>query len=391
MILPSLEAMEEATGSDPTEWVARCHEVSIAVVSELRKLGVEAVVRRGYFRGKVAPGAYFAGRPCQHSWVELPDGRVLDPTRFAFTGEDPWPMWIGPADDYDIGGSTLAAPAGAPPDVLDTSHELVILQLGSSEYLAKLLGLPVDFYLTPDETRDPYVEASIEQIYWLANLPIKPQEEDGVLGRMYAAEVYEAIIAAGHEAAIPIDRRDWILGDGGVVTVQDRIRAVVRDLGLDRGAYTLGGSAVMAMHGIDRVPGDVDVFLPTARWFSLAAGAPLAPKLDTPAADSCWRLHTTSTRDTMRRCDPPFLRTFSNGFTVDVFYDWRRRSVGNINVANQLAASQSVNGVRCMRLEFLLDWKREVYRIKDGPDIKLIEDHLAQKKREKYAELRERS
>ncbi len=64
---------------------------------------------------------------------------------------------------------------------------------------------------TADAAGDGWVLCSIEQLFWLANLPIKDQREPGVLERFYAAEVYEAIIEAGHRGAIPIDRRVWIL------------------------------------------------------------------------------------------------------------------------------------------------------------------------------------
>jgi hypothetical protein len=71
-------------GSEPEEWAGSCHAIS-TVIAKL--IGPEsATVRRGYFTGETVPGAYFHNAFCQHSWVELRDGRVCDPTRFAFVG-----------------------------------------------------------------------------------------------------------------------------------------------------------------------------------------------------------------------------------------------------------------------------------------------------------------
>jgi hypothetical protein len=73
------------------------------------------------------------------------------------------------------------------------------------DYVADLLGLPREF------RGDDYVSLNRLQVGWLANLPIKTGEGQGVLCRFFAAEVYEAICDAGFAALIPIDRRDWIL------------------------------------------------------------------------------------------------------------------------------------------------------------------------------------
>lgn len=201
--LPGRREMETAMGSKPEDWAGSCHGAAMLVVEHV---GPElATVRRGYFIGTIAPGAYFDGRPAQHSWVELRDGRVCDPTRFAFTGEPAWPLWVGPSDDYDIGGCETMTPAGRPPDVYESEREMVDIDTGCVDYLLGLLGLPGECY------GEDWVSVSPEQLGWLAHLPIKDGEAQGVLARFFAAEVYQAIIDAGYSALIPIDRRDWIL------------------------------------------------------------------------------------------------------------------------------------------------------------------------------------
>lgn len=201
--LPDKRDMEGRMGGPPEQWAGQCHQAASAVVDAV---GAEhAVVRRGYFTGTIAPGAYFDGRVSQHSWVELRDGRVCDPTRFAFTREDAWPLWVGPADDYDIGGCRLQAPSGRPPGIYGSERDPIDLETGCAEHIAQLLGQPDECY------SDDWISVSHEQLSWLAHLPIREGEGQGVLNRFFAAEVYEAIIDAGQGALIPIDRRDWML------------------------------------------------------------------------------------------------------------------------------------------------------------------------------------
>lgn len=189
-------------------WAGNCHAVSAQLVhAEV----VEGVVRRGYFIGVTQPGAHFHGRVCQHSWIEMPDGRVCDPTRFAFVGGPP-ELWVGSDDEYDIGACKSTPPSGPPPDSFDTTNwkgdeiEYVELKVSSVDYVADLLRTP------PEMRYDDAVEATFKQCAWLANLPVKDEEGAGVLSRFFAAEVYEALIEADRGVLIPTDRRDWILG-----------------------------------------------------------------------------------------------------------------------------------------------------------------------------------
>jgi len=204
MDLPTREELESIMGKPIEEWAGQCHAAA-TVVQEA--MGAEnASVRRGYYIGEIAKGAYFDGRPSQHSWVELRDGTIVDPTRFAFTNEPVWPLWTGDDTDYDVGGCKRTPPRGAPPDCYGSERDPVELELGDTQYLVDLMGLPSECY------GEDWVTLTVEQIGWLANLPIRTRrEEQGTLSSFFAAEIYEAIIEAGYGALIPIDRRDWIL------------------------------------------------------------------------------------------------------------------------------------------------------------------------------------
>ena len=191
----TLQEAEAIVGEPAERWVSRCHEISMKLAPH-----VDGIVRRGFFMGETTSPVF------QHSWIELPDGSVLDPTVHAFTNRPP--LWHGPADEYDIGGCRLSGPAGPPPDFYASESEPVELNIAAAAYVANLLHL--DPTLWNDEDGG-WVLCSIEQLFWLANLPVKDEEREGVLCRFFAAEVYEAIIEAGHRGAIPIDRRKWIL------------------------------------------------------------------------------------------------------------------------------------------------------------------------------------
>lgn len=197
MITP--EEAEQIVGAPSGEWKGRCHEISMKLAPHIEG----SKVRRGLFHGQTTAAVG------QHSWIELPDGTVLDPTCHAFT--DRPAMWHGPADEYDIGGCRYQE-APSPPSYYETEHDEIELQLGSARYVADLLRQDSDLWSDGEET-DSWIMVSVEQLFWLANLPVREQEADGVLSRWFAAEVYEAIINAGHKAAIPIDRRKWILDE----------------------------------------------------------------------------------------------------------------------------------------------------------------------------------
>lgn len=200
----TLEEAERIVGTPAEEWKNRCHEISMKLAPHIDG----SKVRRGLFYGPITASVG------QHSWIELPDGTVLDPTCHAFT--DRPPMWHGPADEYDVGGCRYQQ-APSPPRFYETEHDEIELNLGSVYYVADLLRQDTDLWGEGDENGwsegDNWIIVSVEQLFWLAHLPIRDKEENGVLARWFAAEVYEAIIDAGHGAAIPIDRRKWILDE----------------------------------------------------------------------------------------------------------------------------------------------------------------------------------
>lgn len=99
--LPTLEECERALGEKAQAWVARCYEISFRIV----KAGlVDGEAVYGHWTGPLAKGSYFdrlrRGIPfIPHGWIQLKDGRVLDPTRWVFEDVAPY-LYVGEPPDH---------------------------------------------------------------------------------------------------------------------------------------------------------------------------------------------------------------------------------------------------------------------------------------------------
>lgn len=207
------EEIEAAVGDPVEEWDARCHEISAALAPL-----VGGVVRRGYFTGEKKEGAYFHGMFSQHSWIELPDGRVCDPTRHAMDLSPRWPLWIGDDADYDIAGCRSQPAYGQPEQDAVPEGENVALRMSRRALASTGLDMVLEPWQTQQDEGDMvFVALSRRQLMWLANLPIKDRFTLGAIPRQHAREIYQAIVDADYAEAIPIDRRDWILESGGAL------------------------------------------------------------------------------------------------------------------------------------------------------------------------------
>ena len=71
-----------------------CAIICWPLASLLRISGVDAICRDGEFNEDSA--APFAN----HVWLELPDGRVLDPTFDQFCSEEPVDIYLGPPTEF---------------------------------------------------------------------------------------------------------------------------------------------------------------------------------------------------------------------------------------------------------------------------------------------------
>jgi len=186
--LPTVAEIEAAIGIPARNWAGHCHEIASAIVDHGLAGGIAVY---GDWRGEISEDGHFRrakGRPfVHHGWVALDDGRVLDPTRWAFEGKPPY-LYVGPpGEEYDEGGNlhrwaTLERPpAYRAEDPAVPAEKMSFL---GRVAMLNLLGCP------PAITRPMLV--------WMANLPVD------LLGDM-AAAIYADIIAVGQDALIPVD------------------------------------------------------------------------------------------------------------------------------------------------------------------------------------------
>lgn len=211
--------VERAYRRKAAAWKKKCFQVASAVVDAGLVAGTAVY---GHWTGPIHPHSCFASRAhvgfMHHGWVLLDggDGRVLDPTRWAFEAVAPY-IFVGePEADicatcghsrdehggvcadcfgfepmpwpYDEGGDRLRARATQPPSAFNASapnHRLV-LDRDTRAFIATLGIRPVRGRL------------AAAQIFWLANCPY------ATLGPK-VAQVYAAISEAGFRALIPID------------------------------------------------------------------------------------------------------------------------------------------------------------------------------------------
>jgi len=87
-------------------WPGNCHGVAERVLRRLPTPGMRLV--RGHFHGWTSPASVYRGGPQQHSWLRLQDGRILDPTRWAFDQPGNPYLYVGENDAYDEAGLWLA-------------------------------------------------------------------------------------------------------------------------------------------------------------------------------------------------------------------------------------------------------------------------------------------
>lgn len=188
-------ARAEELAGPVSKWPGNCYGIALALADEA---GGEAAY--GHYVGPIAPGTFFASRAglgfVSHGWVKLPDGSVLDPTRWVFEGVEPY-LYTGPlGEEYDPGGNILRAMMHGPPP--DPDESAVDEQWGPMWPDSIFMMLGVDPMQLPPIT--------YEQMRWLANAPLP------LLGR-HAAEVFGYMVEHDLGALIPIDNRRIVLGD----------------------------------------------------------------------------------------------------------------------------------------------------------------------------------
>jgi len=206
--LPTLQQCETALGEPASAWSARCFEIASRIVdAKLCPKGSVAVY--GHWIGPITKGSLFAGKAAmgfvQHGWVVLPDGRVLDPTRWVFEHVVPY-LYVGAADadHYDEGGNKFrtAMQPSQPPSFDECEDQYLLDQYVLPDgkawtFVEKLLGLSDPFDM-PDGVETGTICES--QLHWLAHRD--PRSLGG-----HAKAIYDAIRKLDKGALIPIDNK----------------------------------------------------------------------------------------------------------------------------------------------------------------------------------------
>lgn len=100
-------------------WPGNCHAIAELMLRRTPVRGMRLV--RGHYHGYIHPQSVYSRGPQQHSWLELEDGRILDPTRWAMTHPDKASIFLGSDEelDYDEGGLIMRAKGRMPAHYFD--------------------------------------------------------------------------------------------------------------------------------------------------------------------------------------------------------------------------------------------------------------------------------
>lgn len=194
VLILAVPDVERAIMVPVKRWRGHCWEIAALMVQHRV---IEGATRYGHWVGPVAKKSMFYARPIvHHGWIELPDGRVCDPTRFEFEQVAPY-IYLGRADHYDAGGNIyrLATERPVPAPAPDEARQFALdLTDQARAHVTLLLSWPGPSY-------------SFGQLFWLANL---------ALCRLHphALDIFTAIRGAGQAALIPRDNDDLVWAAG---------------------------------------------------------------------------------------------------------------------------------------------------------------------------------
>lgn len=226
----TIEIIEKAIRCKSRNWHGNCYAIACKIVESGLVKGRPVY---GHWFGKVAKTGYWADRRNQpfqrHGWVELDDGRILDPTRWSFEDEEPY-VYIAELTspflcncghvteehehgffrkcsececldfetescEYDEGGNRLRMMTKNPPPQFHKSDKVVHLEMRTEArlFMMGILGQPQ--------------EITVPMVFWLGNLSLQD------LGP-FAKDIYKSLVNAGWSSVIPIDNRMKVLGRG---------------------------------------------------------------------------------------------------------------------------------------------------------------------------------
>jgi hypothetical protein len=189
----SAEAVARKIGMSLDQWEGNCAGVACLLLEHnIGALPEGTVDVHGMWLGPISNrSTHFGGRTAsQHHWLVLPDGWIIDPTRWCFEGVRPYIFYGMDEDDYyDEGANRFnEIMRGEYRAFPDYSTDGVVIDFGeATDLVSRLVGIPFDLWDFP-------------RAAWLANMSY-----DRLDGK--AKIIYDALTAADFEALIPYDNR----------------------------------------------------------------------------------------------------------------------------------------------------------------------------------------
>lgn len=201
----TIEQLEKEAGDPAEKWAGRCYEIACAAARLMNRQGCRgAVPIYGHYQGEVHPSSMFHGRPIQpHGWVLMKNGDVVDPTRWAFEGREPY-IYNGPNDIYDEGGNALRMLVmGEPPEFGPDQGKVldVLARLRTTEawnFIAELLELERDGPWTFAAKGCDFGHLTMRQLHWLGNYD--PRMMQG-----HATEIFAVFDQLSLRGLVPLD------------------------------------------------------------------------------------------------------------------------------------------------------------------------------------------
>ena len=211
LIIPPIDVimrMIDTPNLDVNRWKGNCFCVASKIVNE-DVLMTECRAVYGHYLGPVSSKSYFSNRKdmpfISHGWILLPNGNIIDPTRWVFEAKEPYMAFIDSKDDaaeeYDEGGNGWRSAFVKPAPSYDKKDRQISF---TEEEFDKISGRTYVLGLLGDKRKN-IEKLCVNQIFWLANLSLD------TLG-IYVREIYEYIKYIEQEAFIPYDNRLKILG-----------------------------------------------------------------------------------------------------------------------------------------------------------------------------------
>lgn len=165
-----VESVSQAIGIPLIDWT-RCHILIAGRMIERKLVPAGSKLIYGHYDGPVSDTSKFAGENrIPHRWIETPDGRIVDPVRWVFTGapdietisvhitdcEDP--AYISGSEEPRM--KAALAPALPPPFSTVGAHYATSDNPALSAWISSKMQL------------GPNGRISLNQIHWLANRPL---------------------------------------------------------------------------------------------------------------------------------------------------------------------------------------------------------------------------